>query len=288
MNYQQAKLKRRIEMVGIMPLVVLGRLYGYLFPLKTPTGIFLFSPSADIGGAIKVNADIAGCISDRKPLIVFSKKPKNNGHSDLFKNYLILDLHKKIDNKLFHFVNIFYRGVLATWINRTENPVVFGGESLYFYKVIPHVKKSARVVELCHLPTWFPYSIGFIDLITCRIFSTSNLKGTVEKLYLKNHLPEIYFKRLFFIENKIDIPPGQEIANDRLEVVFIGRGALQKRVHLTAAIARRLFEKKYRFIFPLSGTWIQSFIHPISPFVVFMAISAMSRACVKFTSNLTC
>jgi L-malate glycosyltransferase len=45
---------------------------------------------------------------------------------------------------------------------------------------------------------------------------------------------------LLFIENRIDIPEYIEIQNQRLEVVFIGRGAAQKRVHLIAAIAAKM------------------------------------------------
>jgi glycosyltransferase involved in cell wall biosynthesis len=253
MTYHQARLKRLLEQAVMMPFILLGRLYGNLFPLKIQTRIFLFFPSADIGGAIKVNADIAHCLKQENPLIVFSKRPKNNGHADLFRPFRVMDLHRKIDYKLIHFVNIFYRGVLSAWINKAENPVIFGGECLYFYKIIPHVKKTARVVELCHLPTWFPYSIGFIDLISCRVFSTLKLKQNAEQLYRDNHLPQPYFDRLYFVENEIDIPDYLEIRNERLEVVFIGRGAPQKRVHLVAAIAKRMFESKVAVHFSFVG-----------------------------------
>lgn len=242
MTYKKAILKRRLEYIGMWPFVLLGKLYGMLFPLKTEHTAFLFFPSADIGGAIKVNADLTNCIVDKKPLIIFSKKPKNNGHRDLFDipGVQVIDLHKMIDNKLYHFVNFFYRGVIAAWINKVENPVVFGGEGIYFYKIIPHLRKGTRCIELCHLDTWLPYSIGFIDLITCRVFSSISLKKAVEAQYRRNHLPESYFNRLFFVENKIDIPPYKQINNEKLEVVFIGRGAPQKRVPLTAAIAERM------------------------------------------------
>lgn len=244
MTYKKAVLKRWLEYIGMLPFVLLGKLYGMLFPLKTEHTAFLFFPSADIGGSIKVNADLTNCIIDKKPLIVFSKKPRNNGHKDLFEipGVRVIDLHKKIDNKLYHFVNFFYRGVIAAWINRAKDPVVFGGECIYFYKIIPHVRKGTPCVELCHLDTWLPFSIGFIDLITWRVFSSINLKQAVEEQYRQNHLPESYFRRLRFIENKIDIPPYEEVQNDKLQVVFIGRGSPQKRVPLTAAIARKMHE----------------------------------------------
>jgi len=242
MNYRKAVLKRKIEYLGMWPFVMAGKLYGRLFPLKTPTSIFLFFPSADIGGAIKVNADVADCVQDYHPLIIFSKKPKNNGYINLFDMPGIrqLDLHKKIDNKRYHFVNFFYRGMLAAWINASENPVVFGGEGLFFYKVLPHLKKGTRTIELCHLDTWFAYTIAFIDFISVRAFSSIALMEKVRAQYRAYAIPEQYDRSFVFIENKIDIPPVYTTSNEKLEVVFIGRGAPQKRIHLTAAIAEKI------------------------------------------------
>jgi len=242
MNYRTAKWKIRAELIGMAPFVWLGRLYGRLFPLKTQVTHFLFLSSADIGGAVKVNADILACLKDQQPLIIFSKKPKNNGFWGLFEHegVAMIDLHRRIDHKLWHFVNFFYRGVLATWINRSERPVVFGGENLYFYKVIPHIRKDIPRIELCHLDTWLPYSIGLIDRITWRVCSTPKLKEAILQQYRDRQAPEELGGRVVFIENKIDIPEYREIHNPNLEVVFIGRGAPQKRVHLIAAIAAKM------------------------------------------------
>jgi len=93
---------------------------------------------------------------------------------------------------------------------------------------------------LCHLATWLPYSIGLADQITMRICSTLRLKENILQQYRENDVPAHLYERLHFIENKIDIPPYQEIHNSRVEIVFIGRGAPQKRVHLIAAIAARM------------------------------------------------
>lgn len=242
MSHRRGVLKRRLEYIGMFPFVLAGKIYGRLFPLKQPTSTFLFYPSADIGGAIKVNADIAGCVAGKDPLIIFSKKPKNNGHLELFKGFRVLDLHGKIDHKLLHFVNFFYRGVLASWINRAPNAVIFGGECLFFYKMLAQVKRDVRRVELCHLDGWFHYSIGFVDLITLRVFSTVKLMQDMKNLYQKEGLDPAYAKRLRFAENMINIPPYEAVHNPRLEVVFIGRGAPQKRVPLTAAIAEKLHQ----------------------------------------------
>jgi L-malate glycosyltransferase len=253
MTYKNALLKRRLEFAGMVPFILLGKLYSKIFPLHNSTSVFLFFSTADLGGAIKVNADIANCISSKNPLIIFSKKPKNNGYLNLFEGFHILDLHKKIDNKLYHFVNFFYRGVLAGWINKSENAIVFGGETLFFYKIIPHLRKNVKRIELCHLDTWFPYSMGFIDLITYRIFSTKKLKEDVIHLYKKNNIAQHFFDRLHFIENKVTIPPYIETNNPKLEVIFVGRGAPQKRIYLIAAIAKKMYEMNQPVHFSFVG-----------------------------------
>ena len=255
MTYRSSVLKRNCELVIMFPFVLAGKLAGKLFPLKTKHHIFLFFPSADIGGSIKVNADITNCIKKQKPLIIFSKKPKNNQFRHLFEieGIRVIDLHKYIDNKWYHFVNFFFRGVLSSWINKADRPVVFGGEGLFFYKVIPHVKKEAKNVELCHLNSWLNFSQAFINYLDCRIFSTPKIKRDVEKQYRENNLPRHFFDRLLFIDNKVDILPYQESSNPVLQVVFVGRGAPQKRVHLIAEIAKRMYEANAAVHFSFVG-----------------------------------
>jgi glycosyltransferase involved in cell wall biosynthesis len=255
MTYKAAVRKRNIELVIMFPFVVFGKLAGTLFPLKPQRNIFLFFPSSDLGGSIKVNADITECIKDKMPVIIFSKKPKNNQFRSLFEmeGVRIIDLHKYIDYKIYHFVNFFFRGVLAAWINKSERPVVFGGESLFFYKMLPHVKKSAKKIELCHLNTWINYSLAFAKYIDLRIFSTPKIKRDVEDIYNRNHLPRSYFDKLVFIDNKVDIPSIKETEHDILQVLYVGRGAPQKRVHLIAEIARQMHQAGERIQFSFVG-----------------------------------
>lgn len=255
MTYKEAKIKLLFEQIIMSPFVMIGRMYGHLFPLKTKHKVFIFFSNADIGGAPKVNAQIAECIKDQQPLIIFSKKPRNNEFRQLFNitGARIIDLHKLIDNKAYHFLNFFYRGVLSSWINKQEKPVVFGGETIFFYKIIPHLKKDIKCIELCHLPTWLHYSIGFVDRINLRVFSTEYLKREVEKQYEENHLSSVYFHKLYFIENSIDLTKCEQSENKKLEVVFIGRGSPQKRAHLSAAIAEKMHKANNRVHFSFVG-----------------------------------
>jgi glycosyltransferase involved in cell wall biosynthesis len=270
-TYKTAIIKRNIEAVFIYPFVLLGKIMSPFFSLKTHHEVFIFSPSADIGGSVKVNYDLCACLADKSPLVIFSKKPKNNGYLEQFNidGVRTIDLHKYLDYKWYHFVNLFYRGVISSWINKVENPIVIGGESLFFYKVLPHIKKNAKRADICHLNTWFNYTQQFIKDIDVRIFSTAKLKRDAEALYKKNNLPAPLYSRLHFIDNKVNIPERFQNINSTLSVVFIGRGAPQKRVHIITAIAKKFYEVKTNIHFSFVGD-VEKIINPADyPYATF-------------------
>jgi len=262
-THKTAIVKRKIELIFVYPFALVGKILSPFFSLKSRHDIFIFCPSADIGGSIKVNIDLCECFAKKSPLVIFSKKPKNNEFLPLFniEGVKTIDLHKYVDNKLYHFINFFYRGIVASWINKAKDPVVIGGESLFFYKVLPHIKKEATCADICHLNTWFNYSQAFIKDLDARIFSSPQLKRDAESLYKKNDLPPAYFRRLHFIDNKVDIPENFEKINETMQVVFIGRGAPQKRVHIIAAVAKRLNEINANIHFSFVGD-VEKIISP--------------------------
>jgi glycosyltransferase involved in cell wall biosynthesis len=239
MSYTLLRSKILLERIFCFPLVVLGKIYGYLFRLKTRPKVIIFSSSADLGGSIRVNADLATCFIDLQPLVVFTKRPKNNGFAGLFQRagIVTLDLHRSIDNKFYHFLNIFWRGVLAEWFRQAKPLAIVGGECIYFYKVIPYVSNSVRKIEVCHLNTWILYSLAFESEISFRVFSTKKVMRDVIEVYRKSNFGKQQFDKLRFIDNFIEIPPLRKVQHQALQVLFVGRGSPQKRVHLIGEIA---------------------------------------------------
>jgi L-malate glycosyltransferase len=271
MTYKAAKRKRTLEYVGMYPFVLMGKLAGLLYRLKIKHNAFLFFPNGDIGGSPQVNIDLTHCIKDQQPLIIFSKKPGNNQFRERYTidGVKVWDIHRYIDYKAFHFINFFFRGLLSTIINRQKNAVVVGGESIFFYKMLPHLAPHIRCVEICHLDTWLSYTIGFIDRIDARVFSTEKLKEKVAAQYSDNHLPANYSGRLHFIDNAIDVPSLSPVNNSELQVYFIGRGAAFKRVQLSAAIAAALHRKQLPVHVSFVGD-VEKIINPLDyPFCSF-------------------
>lgn len=255
MNYKQACIKRNIELLLLSPFIVIGKCLGYLIAPPIKTSIFLFFPSADIGGSPKVNATILQLLKAQSPLVIFSKYPNNNGFKDLFysADTKILDLHRLIDNKYYHFINVIYRGIISTWINRSENPIVLGGECIYFYKVVPHLNKKVKTIELSHLNTWLNYNQAFIKYIDYRVTSTPNLVRNFEQQYRENKVPLKYLSRLSYIDNWVDIPPCKTKKDGLFNVLFVGRGAPQKRVPIISAIAEDIMKEQRDITFSFVG-----------------------------------
>ena len=226
----------------MLPLVWLGRMIGMFYRVANPGGIFLIFPNRDMGGSYRVNADITRLMANHKPLVIFTKKEHNGGLRHLFEveGVTILDLSKWIDSKYYHFLNVIWRGIIAQWVRQTTNPVVFGGECIYFYKIVPHVHHSAKCIELCHVNNWLNYTQAFVPMLHCRVFSTQKVLRDHAVQYHEEGIPVFLKDRLVFIDNKIEIPGQHWEQHEHLRVLFVGRGAPQKRVHLIAAIAEKV------------------------------------------------
>jgi len=228
---------------------------GVWYRKPNPGGIFLIYPNRDIGGSYKVNADIARLMAPFKPMVFFTKKEQNGALRPLFEldGVTILDISKQVDNKYYHFLNVIWRGIITQWISQTDNPVVFGGECIYFYKLVPNVYKRAKCIELCHVNKWLNYTQAFAPMLHHRVFSTQKVLRDHAAQYHAAGIPVSLKERLFFIDNKIEIPGEYWEHHEHLQVLFVGRGSPQKRVHLVAAIAEKVKHANAGIGFTLVG-----------------------------------
>jgi len=255
MTYRQSRIKQKTEHLLLLPLILLGRMIGVWYRKPNPGGIFLIYPNRDIGGSYKVNADIARLMAPFKPMVFFTKKEQNGALRPLFEldGVTILDISKQVDNKYYHFLNVIWRGIITQWISQTDNPVVFGGECIYFYKLVPNVYKRAKCIELCHVNKWLNYTQAFAPMLHHRVFSTQKVLRDHAAQYHAAGIPVSLKERLFFIDNKIEIPGEYWEHHEHLQVLFVGRGSPQKRVHLVAAIAEKVKHANAGIGFTLVG-----------------------------------
>lgn len=242
MTYLQARIKQKAEHILLLPLILLGRAIGYFYRKPGAGSLFLICPNRDTGGSYKVNADIARLLAPYNPLVIFTKREKNGGMRLLYEmeGLTLLDIGRTADNKYLHFLNVIWRGIIAQWVKQCKNPVVFGGESIYFYKVLPHVYRHATCIELCHVNKWLNYTQAFAPMIDWRVFSTQKIMRDHAAMYHAGGIPASLLNRLRFIDNKIELPEPNPLNHEHLRVLFAGRGTPQKRVHLVAAIAEKV------------------------------------------------
>src|SRR5688572_12389615 len=159
--YKLILLKRVIESIIMFPLIILGRIWALLKPMKEGGfDIVFFFPFYQVGGAEKVHSDIIQQFPDKKIMIWFTRKSVNQAFLHAFSgpNVTIKDISKYTDNKWLYFLNIFYRGMISSYINgQPVAPVVFNGQCNFGYKISPHIKKTIRQIELIHSFCSFSY-----------------------------------------------------------------------------------------------------------------------------------
>ena len=245
-----------LEQFFVFPLIFIGYLLGFLLKnnLKKASIVCLLR-NADIGGSTLVHADILEILKDKKLVLVFTKITVNNNFLDRFTNTKgeIYDVSKLIDNKILHVINIVYRGVLVNHINNSKLEKVIGAECLYFYKLLPYLRRNLVTIDITHVNKWQHYTIRFIDFINLRIYSSIGIKRETVQQYHASNLNSELISRLKFIEYKTDVLEYSEPNNNKLEVIYIGRGSNQKRVHLIGAIAAAAYKQNLNINFSFIG-----------------------------------
>ncbi|WP_295123409.1 glycosyltransferase family 4 protein [uncultured Chitinophaga sp.] len=245
--YKWLILKRRIEALFIFPFALLGKCYALLNPLKEEYDIFFFFPFYHVGGAEKVNSDIVQQFPDKKVIIFFTKKSKNEAMLSFFKgpHITLREISQHTDNKWMYWKNLVWRGIVATYINKqTKQPRVFNGQCNFGYKLSPHIKKKIKQVELIHLICSFSYiRMPFLPFYDTTVMISQDSIDEHKALYRKYSIPAYYDARIQLILNGITLPGDTTslAGGGELQCLYVGRGDIgQKRVDALALLAKKL------------------------------------------------
>jgi L-malate glycosyltransferase len=221
-----------------------GQLAGRLLPLRNTSGLFFFFPFYQVGGAEKVHADIVSCVGDRHPWVFFTNRSKDAAFKPLFeKSARLFDLSFLTLGSLRYYA---YIGALAALINRHKRATVFGCNTVLFYDLLPRLRKDVRRLDLLHA---FGGEIEHVSLplaasLDTRVIFSSQAFSELKNQYSAEGLDAALLERITFIDNQVAVPdnyPAKHRSN-HLQVLYVGRGAAEKRVHLVgrvAAAARR-------------------------------------------------
>jgi glycosyltransferase involved in cell wall biosynthesis len=133
--------------------------------------------------------------------------------------------------------------------------VVLGGNSRFFYELLPLLKPEARCFDLLHaVASVEHFSLPYVPRLAKRVFITAAARDEFAKLYAHAAHGEELKQRMTLIENCVDVPahapPKPECP---LQVLFVGRGSPEKRIHLVGRIAAECKRRAIAAEFTLVG-----------------------------------
>lgn len=258
LHYNTLLVKRRIEGIFIFPFILIGRLLSLLFSAKKEYDIYFLFPFYHIGGAEKVHAQVAQAFKGTNAIIYFTKK----SHNDLFwkefesTGFTIKDISKYTDNKWLYFLNLIFRGIITGGMNRQKNkPVVFNGQCNFAYKISPWVNKNIKQVELIHSLNSFSYiRTPFLPFISTTVMISRQRIKDHEVLYKQLQIPESFLKKIVYIPNAVKAPLiTKHKTFSPFTVLYVGRGGVEKRLHLVSAIAEKVHSQNPAIRFEILG-----------------------------------
>lgn len=204
------------------------------------SGPVLFFATPDMGGAEKIHADIVRAISAQKPTVVFTETSKDSALLPEYEQHAnVIQLGNKLQRRA---VAYFQAGKFAGWLNKAKPKMVFGAFSHFFYDLLPMLKSDIQTADLLHNfgVNFENYSLPKVARLNQRIVISDTLKDDLAKLYQAFGVGET--DRILVINNATEVPPEcpEKASDGPLKVLYIGRGSLEKRVHLVGQIAATL------------------------------------------------
>ncbi|MBJ6802448.1 glycosyltransferase family 4 protein [Geomonas propionica] len=217
-------------------LVRCGMLLSRLIPLRNDSGMFFFFPCYHIGGAEKVHADIVACFAELTPWVIFTRKSHNTLYRDLFaKSARLFDLW---------FLGGLYPlsvGLAAGLVNRHENAVAFGCNNIFYYYLVPYLGDKVRKFDLTHAFDGLErYSLPVAHRLEARVAINAKTVADFAQQYRDHGLDARLMDRVVLIENRVEVAPALNLrpTGRPLQVLYVGRGTVEKRAHLVGRVAR--------------------------------------------------
>jgi glycosyltransferase involved in cell wall biosynthesis len=258
MIYKNYIQKRKIENIIILPLILIGKLIELILSPKNDYDIYLFFPFYEIGGAEKIHLQIASLVKDKKALIIFTRKSKDNGFQHAFKstNLDIIDCSTYTNNNLLKLpLNIIARGYFSASINKSKAKV-FNGQSNFAYKLSPWINKLNKQIELIHSFNSFSWiRLPFIEFYTTTIMISKNKINEHLNQYNKLQVPKSFINNIKYIPNSINYPNVKVKKNweKPFKIIFVGRDGVEKRIPKIIEVAKLSKQLSLPFTFELIG-----------------------------------
>ncbi len=250
----------RLRRLVLYAVVACGRLIGRLLPFHNPSGLFFFFPFYHTGGAEKVHADIVNCFTDEQPWVFFTKRSCNRTFWKQFTGAA-----RCFDcGRLLKYSYPISVGILAGLIGRHPAARVFGCNSLFYYLLLPHLPPHVRATDLLHGMGGGAegFALPVLDLLAERVVIAEGVQDELLAFYRAEGVDRRLDGRIRVIPNRVAVPAVRphKTADGTLQVLFVGRGSEEKRLHLIGRAARRCAEAGLDVGFTLVGdvaAWLE-------------------------------
>ncbi len=225
-------------------LTSIGKAASICWRAKNRSGLFFVFPSYAVGGSEHVHAAIAACFKEEQPWFVFTDQSRNATLRHRFEaSGRVVDLTRLLGIPGVHFVAL---GFLAGFINRHKDARLLGSLSLRYYRLLPLLNPRVRDIALLHSSSdgAAELSLPSVNRLDARVACHEGIIEDLRRLYRANGVADALFKRVKVITNRVAVPPEKpkKPSLDPLNVLYVGRGSAEKRVHLVVEAARRCCE----------------------------------------------
>jgi len=236
-------------------LGVLGHWLAVFLPLRNRSGVFFFFPYYHIGGAEKVHADIVTTLAAERPWVIFTHSSRGDGFKGRFESHA--KVHDISEMTRFFLLRSILAGVWAGIVDRHDAPVVFGGNTPFFYEVLRCLKKKAYCLDLLHaFGGGIEHdSLPMVGRLDRRVVISRSTYEDLERQYLTHAVNPKFLERIVVIENMAEGPDEmpKKSSPTGLRVLYVGRGSSEKRVYLVGEIAKACLNAGLPFEFVLVG-----------------------------------
>ena len=253
-------LKRMLEDIIIFPFVLWGRINSRRHIQHQPYDIIFIFPFYHTGGAEKVHLEIAKVFSQKKCLILFTRKSADACFKEAFEltGHDIIDISSFTDNKFKYWNKLIWRGIISALIHaQSHKTVIFNGQSNFGYKLSRWVSPTYKQIELIHSFNSFSWiRIPFIRNYAKTIMISHKAIDQHRSQYKKLRIPNSYLNRIVYINNGIALEKNftsAKVFEGKLRVLYVGRATNEKRPALFAHIAQFVHYHSIDMDFEMAG-----------------------------------
>jgi glycosyltransferase involved in cell wall biosynthesis len=219
---------------------------------------FLFFPFYHIGGAEKVHLSILNAISDAKNVIFFTDISLN---SKLYNQFAEQGLAMEVSHLVgYERTKQWLFKKLKKMAENNSSLIFFGCNSFVYYQAISYLPYHSHCIDLIHA-FMHPHEIGaekwslpVVERLNKRVVINRKVMDDLAEQYKSNNINEEMLGRVVVIENFVFVPETlSKKQNAILNIIYVGRDTLEKRVNIIGSIARECYKEMINAHFTFVG-----------------------------------